>query len=739
MPFERWRRGLGLVLAALLWMACGSGEPEGFRLPLEEGPCPPDCTATGFEFSSPPRFAFLARDNEARPAILSRGSGWRWRGRVPAGGRLSVGAQTAAEDFERFELRLSLRRGEELEILDLGQRDGPSWLDLSVDLDRYSGEEVEIEAVAKVIAAAGETEVAWAPLVLEGSAVAATDERPNILWIVIDTLRADHLTSYGYERDTAPHIERLLASQGTLIETAYSQAPWTLPSAASYLTGRYPGDILGSSMSSFGIPSDVLSVPERLADLGYRTAGFVANPTMHRGNGFARGFQTFYTAPPANESMLRHADDVEGRVLPWLKAHQRRHPFFLYVHYLDPHDPYDNPDLVDGRSPWYPDYDGTISGKWVHGVYTGKIPLTDPEKDIAHLTALYDSEIAYVDRAVGRLLASIDPEVLSNTLIVLTSDHGEELYDHGGWKHGQTLYQEQIRVPLILRWDGRIAAGRRLPGTVCLVDLAPTLIAAAGGTPDPALAGEDLLPVVVAGEPLPRREAFAENLSSGPRRAAVVLDGKKLVRFDRHRPFVAGEELRDILWRADVERLQRTELYDLTADPAEAHNLLPSEAPRAAPLLPLVDRRLATGEGGLWLVTGPRMEGRRLRLEVELGEPTAGWEGYFLGPEDRFQVIGRRLVLQLAEGPIGSRGVRLPEAQEVVIESLEVTLEEGEILVGDGRVYEGGRLTAQDLRAKGWPRSERAALALWVSEESAHGDAEELDETRQRLRALGYL
>src|SRR6185436_10805758 len=105
-------------------------------------------------------------------------------------------------------------------------------------------------------------------------------------------------------------------------------------------------------------------------------------------------------------------------------------------HFLDPHDPYDNPEIVSGRSPYFPDYQGGISGRHMQGLHTGKVQLKDPANDLAQVTALYDSEVHYTDRFVGALLDALPPEVLRNTLVVLTSDHGEELYDHGGWKHG---------------------------------------------------------------------------------------------------------------------------------------------------------------------------------------------------------------------------------------------------------------------------------------------------------------
>ena len=207
----------------------------------------------------------------------------------------------------------------------------------------------------------------------------------------------------------------------------------------------------------------------------------------------------------------------------------------------------------------------------------GKIALENPEADRDHLAALYDAEIRYADRRLGELFAALPPEVLRNTLIVLTADHGEELNDHGGWKHGQTLYEEQIHVPLLVRWDGHIPAGRRLDGTARLLDLLPTLNAAAGGDRDPGWQGTDLLAALLGNAPIPRQSAAARNLNAGPLRAAVVLDGKKLVLFNRRTPFVPEGEQQERLWKIDLGRLERAELYDLRADPGERVNLAASD------------------------------------------------------------------------------------------------------------------------------------------------------------------
>jgi arylsulfatase A-like enzyme len=188
-----------------------------------------------------------------------------------------------------------------------------------------------------------------------------------VLFIVVDTLRADHLPSYGYERDTAPRIHELLAERGAMVERAYSQAPWTLPSTGSLLTGRMPGELAGSDPEAFEIPASEPTLAERLSALGYRTAGFIANPILHEGNGFGRGFGDFYT-PETTWEVLDWVDatTIEERALPWLeealgpatREGEEREPFFLYLHYIDPHDPYRNPEIWDGEretTPWDPE------------------------------------------------------------------------------------------------------------------------------------------------------------------------------------------------------------------------------------------------------------------------------------------------------------------------------------------------------------------------------------------------
>jgi arylsulfatase A-like enzyme len=706
------------LASALLAAGCHRGRPEGFVLrPLVEagrytvGPAA-GAGPEGLRFPVRPALADLEVDHERRPVVLTTAAPWTWTGRVPPRAALHAALQLAPAAWARARRRrpeaeavavlTDGRTREVLQVVRSSERANPEWLDLSADLARYAGRQVTLELRVDGLPPRlrGANLVAWGPVALSSAAGAAGTVRPNVLVILVDTLRRDRLTPYGYRRETSPEIARRLAGAGTVTEDAYSQAPWTLPSVVSMMTGRYPGELLGFDMTAYGIPAGVLTTAERLGRAGYETAGFLANPTLHVGAGFERGFRTFYAPPADVEWLRRHADDLNRHALPWIAAYQDQdRPFFLYLHYIDPHDPYDNPEIVGNRSPFEGEYRGPVAGDWVHGIYAGKLVLSDPARDVAHISALYDSEVHYVDRAVGQVLASLRPEVLANTLVVLTADHGEELFDHGGWKHGQTLYEEQIHVPLIWRWDGHIPAGRRLAGTVRLLDVAPTLAAAAGAAPDPGWEGVDLLPALTGAAPLAERPAFAEGLSGGPLRAAAVLGRLKLIVFNRQEPFAPSDELQAHLWRQDLGRMARVELYDLANDPGERHDLAAADpggggaaGPRgagaaepggggtatpsgagaadpggaraaAAGRLPLlatvIERRLDLALPGLRLLAAGVPAGSRLRLDLTLSRPPRRWLPFLLTAADRASLDGAHLALELVDGDRLARGVRI--------------------------------------------------------------------------------
>ena len=421
----------------------------------------------------------------------------------------------------------------------------------------------------------------------------AVAERPNVVLVVVDTLRADHLTPYGWPVPTSPNLEASLARQGVVVERAYSQAPWTVPSMVALMSSRWPGEVMGRTAAEYGIPAGAPSLALALRHLGYETAAFVANPTLDPKAGFARGFNRYYRTTNDQEAVWGHADHVTRLARQWLHARRGEAPFFLYVHYVEPHDPYESPELVGGRSPYFAGYRGVVDGTWPHGLMLGELGFAAPVDDVRHLAALYDSEVHWVDRWLGALLAGFDEATRARTLFVFTADHGEELYDHGGWKHGRTVYEEQIRVPLVLRWDGRLPAGPRVPGPVRLIDLAPTLLAAAGGAAPPSWQGEDLLPLLRAsgdGAPPLRPPVYAAHYLDGPRRVAALLGRWKLLLFDRAARITPKDGYESRLYRGEMGRLPRLALFDLAADPREAHDIAAAHPARVARLRAQLDR-----------------------------------------------------------------------------------------------------------------------------------------------------
>jgi arylsulfatase A-like enzyme len=286
--------------------------------------------------------------------------------------------------------------------------------------------------------------------------------------ISLDTTRRDHLSVYGYERDTTPHLARFAAG-GVRFEQAYAPTSTTAPTHATLFTSLYPithrvlknGQVLIAAHRTLA---------ERLNEQGYATAGFVSSFVLDARFGASQGFDHWddefqrETASVVDgqwegapfEVFDRRADATTERALAWLdELRGEGSPFFLFVHYFDPHQPYRPPAEFEVRF-------GSKEGA---------------PNDLRSLVARYDAELAFTDHAVDRLLDAISTvERAANTLVVITADHGEGLMQHGHLGHGVHLYEEQVRVPLLLHWPGHLPAGRVIKGPVSLIDLAPTVL-----------------------------------------------------------------------------------------------------------------------------------------------------------------------------------------------------------------------------------------------------------------------
>ncbi len=307
---------------------------------------------------------------------------------------------------------------------------------------------------------------------------------PNVILILIDTVRADHFSCYGYHRQTTPSIDSLAAA-GTIALRCQGQSSWTLPAMTTILSGVTPVEHgAGRTGGIFhGVSPDVPWLPLAFHRRGYRTAAFFNVLFMNEDFGFHRGFQHFDCQGLKSNSSLRNAGETVDDFLGWLDETDGDKPFFAAVHFYDPHIPYSPPE------PWHSMYrDTSYSGEYgdtwgadaaqMMRVNSGEtVPSTE---DIYNLTALYDGEIAYTDMETGRLLGELRNRGLGeNTIVLIVGDHGEEFLEHGGIEHGRSLYQELTHIPLVISGPG-FTGGRVISQPVAQLDVAPTLAAAAG-------------------------------------------------------------------------------------------------------------------------------------------------------------------------------------------------------------------------------------------------------------------
>ncbi len=380
----------------------------------------------------------------------------------------------------------------------------------------------------------------------------------SLLLLTVDTLRADRLGAYGSERDLTPQLDEL-ARRGIVFERAYASAPFTLPSIATILTGRYP-DEMGIVSNRSAIPESVPTLASALRARGWRTAAVVSNFVLRDKTGLAEGFGVYDDTMDQKEAVRKWPERVAApttdaalRILEEWDASDASQesdpiPWFLWVHYQDPHGPYTPPERERGKliteERRAPGGDRILPQAPDHGGL-GSIPayqLLDDRHDVAFYRAGYHGEIRYTDREIGRLLAGLERLGLGEqTAIVFTADHGESLGERDYWfAHGEFLGDEQVRVPLLVHVPGLSPARRE--DLVSLADLFPTLSTLLLGEPvGPEYAGRDLL------APGAEREAsvpYMVNLAAGTESRIGMVDGDyKLVL-----------SFRDGLWQAELYR-----------------------------------------------------------------------------------------------------------------------------------------------------------------------------------------
>lgn len=340
------------------------------------------------------------------------------------------------------------------------------------------------------------------------------ERRWNVVLVSIDTLRADHLGCYGYDRPTSPAIDEF-AARGVTFTQTIAQAPSTLPSHASILTSLLPQHHNASWEAGRPLPDQALTLAEVLREAGYATAAFTGGGQMDRVFGLGQGFESW-----VQPNHTRFGATVR-EAMPWLRAHAAR-PFFLFLHSYETHHPYESaPDYLVAIAgvPYEGTLPDAISLEILRQINSGELAVD--EADLAHIVAAYDAEIRSMDDGFAALVRSLrELGLWDRTLVVFTSDHGEELGERGkvGW-HSHSLYDEQLRVPLILKLPRDAFAGHRVERQVRSLDIAPTVLAVLGIPPPAQFRGIDLT-AFLRGEPVPplvavsRRDLAARDLTS---------------------------------------------------------------------------------------------------------------------------------------------------------------------------------------------------------------------------------
>ena len=383
-----------------------------------------------------------------------------------------------------------------------------------------------------------------------------TPAHPNIVLVTIDTLRADHCSTYGYPRPTTPHLDAV-ATAGTLFETAYTPMPTTLPAHAALFTSRFTREI-GVRKNGVPLSERATTLTEILRSAGYATAAFVSSFVLDERFGIQQGFELYDDDFSAAEGDLRddyqwHGQDMDrpfdrrgsattDAALDWLRSREGSAPFFLWVHYFDPHQP------LRPREPF-------------RSQFAREHVETEPER----VVDLYDAEVRYTDEQLGRLLDAVEGIAPGGeTLTVIAADHGEGLWQHGWLEHGVNLYDEATRVPFVWRWPGRIAAGQRVSPPVSLLDTLPTIVGLLGlPAPDVPIRGRDLSAIVAGATAADEeRTVFMKRRHYEHR----VINNRRVTG-----PVVAARWRH---WKLIESKNERgIELYDLASDPDENHDV----------------------------------------------------------------------------------------------------------------------------------------------------------------------
>jgi len=575
-----------------------------------------------------------------------------------------------------------------------------------------------------------------------------------VILIIMDAVRPDHLGCYGYERNTSPRIDDL-AARGTLFEDAVSQAPWTLPSVATLLSSTFPSQHGARRREGKNVPlkTGENTFVEVLAASGYKTCAMSTAELYKPALGLKQGFDESYVIGGTKDVLEKIAAmELSGAAIKWLRR-QREEKCFLLVHHYDTHYPYRASAACINR--FDPEYNGEYrlrfgdsSLRILKKARIGRlseIGLTDG--DMRHIKALYDCEIVRTDSSIGALVDSLEAwGRLDRAMIIITADHGEEFLEHGSLDHGQTVYDESLRVPLVVFAPSCVEAGRRVPEQVGLIDLGPTVLQSAGIDVPGHFEGRSLMPFMsdrfensedgLRPGGLPYSCYLAESIAHRPERKALRCPPYKLI-FD---PFFGS-----------------TEVYNLDTDPRETSDISPANPDMADQLVDLLLTAMESYYPGGWGIAW-RNQDARGRIEGSVQIPaglieTAGHnilpdvdshvDALATSPDRRTVTFGSQLgrtwegvELRMAGAAEAGFDIEVTGSGKVMTQvgnqlrelSFPVTLRPDEARVGRrdlGRVFAE---TPADL------------VVFWVDPGSQPTALDEKqEELRRKLKAIGYI
>lgn len=386
---------------------------------------------------------------------------------------------------------------------------------------------------------------------------------PNVLLIIADALRADHLGCYGYNRPTSPQIDKF-AADALFFEKAMSNSPWTKPSMGTVFTSLYPHEHQAFSWMD-NLSDECLTLAEVFRNRNYATFSIQTNSSITKKHNFKQGFQYY------DEMVLEKGEIVTSHFNSWIKKHKKK-PFFAYLHYMDTHVPYNAPQefsqifKLKDNSLFTPGEFQTIDVRLL-----GEMGLSINNKQ--SLVNLYDAAIKYFDYNFEKIVDNLKKlGILNKTIIILTSDHGEEFWEHDGFAHGHTVYNELLHVPLIIGYSSHLP-GKHIKSHVQLLDLFPTILSLAGIKNDFELRGRDLASAALNNIQI-NEEIFVEGILFGAEKKGILKDGWKLIENTGKKNKDNLHPLGDIMKYRYPKYERGFELYNINQDFSEKYNLI---------------------------------------------------------------------------------------------------------------------------------------------------------------------